>query len=261
MNKLFLKNGFVSLPKMVDLELLNRLNAIMRPKATRILEAVKDKSMGVGSINGYREVVQRSPDRFDIRFEEEDFEPIWGSEGTISKAVPWMNAVREVLGEECCPSFCGIVFSRPGAPAQQWHIDSPHESTAFSPPHALNVFVALEDISENAGPPEVTAGSHVITNHLNDTRLNSRHLLYQTSLEISPSYLADMGEICETRKSSMDAGDCLIFDDRILHRGLANQSRLERWMAYFSYMRPRKNLGMVSDTHFESDTSIFENLR
>ncbi len=259
MNKLFFKNGFVSMPKMVDLELLNRLNAIMRPKASRILEAVKDKSMGVGSVNGYREVVQRSLGRFDIRFDEQDFETIWGSKGTISKAVPWMNIVREVLGEECRPSFCGIVFSRPGAPAQQWHIDSPHESTCFSPPHALNVFVALEDISESAGPPEIAAESHVITNHLSDARLNSKHLLYQTSLEITPSCLAGVGEICKTRKSSMDAGDCLIFDDRILHRGLANQSRLERWMAYFSYMRPRTNLCMVSDTHFESNASIFGN--
>ena len=166
MKRLFFKDGFVFLPKLVDQELLSRFDSIMRPKVNRILEAVEEKELGIGSINGYREVVQRSPKRFDIRFEEQDFESIWGAGGSVSDAVPWIKIVREVLGEECRPSFSGVVFSRPGAPAQQWHIDSPHESESFNPPHALNVFVALEDISEKAGPPEVAVGSHLITNHL-----------------------------------------------------------------------------------------------
>ena len=258
MKRLFFKDGFVFLPKLVDQELLSRFDSIMRPKVSRVLDAVEEKELGIGSINGYREVVQRSPKRFDIRFEEQDFESIWGAGGSVSDAVPWIKIVREVLGEECRPSFSGVVFSRPGAPAQQWHIDSPHESESFNPPHALNVFVALEDISEKAGPPEVAVGSHVITNHLSNEHLNSKHLLYQTSLEIIPSYLTKAGEIPKTRKSSMSAGDCLIFDDRILHRGLANHSGSDRWMAYFSYMRPRPNLSRVCDTHFESNTSVFD---
>jgi len=256
--RLFFKDGFVFLPKLVDQELLSRFDSIMRPKVNRVLDAVEEKELGIGSINGYREVVQRSPKRFDIRFEEQDFESIWGAGGSLSDAVPWIKIVREVLGEECRPSFSGVVFSRPGAPAQQWHIDSPHESESFNPPHALNVFVALEDISEKAGPPEVAVGSHVITNHLSNGHLNSKHLLYQTSLEIIPSYLTKAGEIPKTRKSSMSAGDCLIFDDRILHRGLANHSGSDRWMAYFSYMRPRPNLSGVCDTHCESNTSVFD---
>ena len=258
MKRLFFKDGFVFLPKLVDQELLSRFDSIMRPKVNRVLDAVEEKELGIGSINGYREVVQRSPKRFDIRFEEQDFESIWGAGGSVSDAVPWIKIVREVLGEECRPSFSGVVFSRPGAPAQQWHIDSPHESESFNPPHALNVFVALEDISEKAGPPEVAVGSHVITNHLSNGHLNSKHLLYQTSLEIIPSYLTKAGEIPKTRKSSMSAGDCLIFDDRILHRGLANHSGSDRWMAYFSYMRPRPNLRGGCDTHFESNTSVFD---
>lgn len=35
----------------------------------------------------------------------------------------------------------------------------------------------------------------------------------------------------------MTAGDCLIFDDRVLHNGLANASEQERWVAHFSYAR------------------------
>jgi hypothetical protein len=56
----------------------------------------------------------------------------------------------------------------------------------------------------------------------------------------------------------MSAGDCLIFDDRILHRGLANASEQERWVAYFSYRRPRPGLDGVADTHFEASKSLFD---
>ena len=55
----------------------------------------------------------------------------------------------------------------------------------------------------------------------------------------------------------MAAGDCLIFDDRILHRGLANGSQQERWVAYFSYLRPRPGLEQIADTHFEASRSLF----
>ena len=170
--------------------------------------------------------------------------------------VPWIKSSRS-FGEECRPSFSGVVFSRPGAPAQQWHIDSPHESESFNPPIFKRV-CRTRGYFRKSGPPEVAVGSHVITNHLSNEHLNSKHLLYQTSLEIIPSYLTKAGEIPKTRKSSMSAGDCLIFDDRILHRGLANHSGSDRWMAYFSYMRPRPNLCRICDTHFESNTSVFD---
>ena len=56
---------------------------------------------------------------------------------------------------------------------------------------------------------------------------------------------------------AMAAGDCLIFDDRILHRGLANTSQQERWVAYFSYLRPRPGLDEIADTHFEATRSLW----
>ena len=68
-----------------------------------------------------------------------------------------MPLVREALGGDASPSFCGVVFSRPGSPAQQWHIDSPHESDEHLPAHAVNVLLALEDVPLAAGPTEVAA--------------------------------------------------------------------------------------------------------
>ena len=55
---------------------------------------------------------------------------------------------------------------------------------------------------------------------------------------------------------ALRAGDCLLFDDRVLHRGLANGSSDERWVAYFGYRRER-DMALVDETHFEASRSLF----
>jgi ectoine hydroxylase-related dioxygenase (phytanoyl-CoA dioxygenase family) len=52
----------------------------------------------------------------------------------------------------------------------------------------------------------------------------------------------------------MATGSCLIFDDRLLHRGLSNQSNKPRHVAYFAY---RKN-GYTENTHFEASRSVIQ---
>jgi ectoine hydroxylase-related dioxygenase (phytanoyl-CoA dioxygenase family) len=170
--------------------------------------------------------------------------------------------VRAALGPEARPSFCGVVFSRPGSPAQQWHIDSPHEGAEARPAHAVNVLLALTDISLAAGPTEVALGTHRLTNHLQRPWLDRDSLLYQMETEYTPEALSradtNGGAMAKPFVQAMAAGDCLIFDDRILHRGLANRSAGERWVAYFSYLRPRPGLDAIADTHFEASRSLFD---
>jgi ectoine hydroxylase-related dioxygenase (phytanoyl-CoA dioxygenase family) len=152
------------------------------------------------------------------------------------------------------------VFSRPGSPAQHWHIDSPHEAAEERPAHAVNVLLALADIPLAAGPTEVARGTHRLTNHLERPWLNRDHLLYQSETEITPAVLRPTDSVVNALAppavQAMSAGDCLIFDDRILHRGLANASEYERWVAYFSYLRPRPGLDEIADTHFEASKSL-----
>jgi ectoine hydroxylase-related dioxygenase (phytanoyl-CoA dioxygenase family) len=87
-------------------------------------------------------------------------------------------------------------------------------------------------------------------------------LLYQSATEITPAILRqtrqDGDSVQQPSVQAMAAGDCLIFDDRILHRGLANDSGQERWVAYFSYLRPRPGLDEIADTHFEASRSLFD---
>lgn len=259
----FATDGVVLVHGLVNAALLHTINDLMRARAKRVMEALGNKPIGIGSRNGYYELVQRSPGRFDVPLSEQDLMPIWGTQGSIAPEVPWVGFVRSVLGPDARPSFCGVVFSRPGSPAQHWHIDSPHEAAEARPAHAVNVLLALADIPLAAGPTEVARGTHQKTNHLARPWLVRDNLLYQSETEITPAALDRAGQhegagTAQSTVQAMSAGDCLIFDDRILHRGLANTSERERWVAYFSYMRPRPGLDAVADTHFEASKSLFD---
>jgi 1,2-phenylacetyl-CoA epoxidase PaaB subunit len=43
-----------------------------------------------------------------------------------------------------------------------------------------------------------------------------------------------------------------------IHRGLADSSQRERWMAYASYLRPRPGLDGIAGTNFEGTRSLFD---
>ncbi|MFM7275267.1 MAG: phytanoyl-CoA dioxygenase family protein [Gammaproteobacteria bacterium] len=252
----FFREGIVPLP------MLDAMNGVFRERARTVMQALGDRPIGIGSRAGYHELVQRSPGRFDVPFRESDLLPLWGEGGSLSPRVPWRELVHALLGPDARPAFCGVVFSKPGSPAQQWHIDSPHEGPEHRPAHALNVLVALADIPPEAGATELARGSHRLTNHLARPWLVHDELVYQGVSEITPEVLAAPGGdwdpvAARTGTRAMRAGDGVFFDDRILHRGLANGSASERWVAYFSYLRPRPGQEAVADTHFEATRSLF----
>jgi hypothetical protein len=257
----FAAEGVALVRGLVPGSLLGTINAVMRARAMHVMDALGSRPIGIGSRNGYHELVQRSPGRFDVPMREQDLVPIWGAQGSTAPEVPWLGLVRAMLGADARPSFCGVVFSRPGSPAQQWHIDSPHEAAEARPAHAVNVLLALADIPLAAGPTEVARGTHLLTNHLQRPWLDRDSLLYQSETEVTPAILRQTrhgeGAAEQPAVQAMAAGDCLIFDDRILHRGLANASEQERWVAYFSYLRPRPGLDEIADTHFEASKSLF----
>ena len=163
--------------------------------------------------------------------------------------------MRTVLGDDAEHAFSGVVYSDPGSPAQCWHIDSPHVSADHLPPHALNVMVAVHDTPLAMGPTELAKGSHRLTNHLQNPALVSNELVYQHETT-APEQLVTNASVAapEGVASALAAGSCLIFDDRILHRGLGNASASRRSMVYFSYRRA----GYYENTHFEAQRSIHD---
>ena len=101
-------------------------------------------------------------------------------------------------------------MSYPGSLAQDWHNDGPHlfpAGAAFDahcPPHAVNVFVPLVDLTAELGPTELALGTHV-----------------KAEADRLQEWLASAGAAgaCVPLPK---AGDALIFDWRLMHRGTSN---------------------------------------
>lgn len=241
-------DGFVLLHQLCGSELVASLLAVSLRRSQAIRAALGTREIGIGSAAGYVEIVQRSPGRWDVPITPQQF-------GIDDREMPWWPLVTAVLGRDAEPSFSGVVSSEPGSPAQQWHIDSPHEMAEHRPAHAMNVLLALHDTPMAMGPTECARGSHFLTNHLSNPLLVRDQLIYQHA-GTSPASLVSgtRSPVPESVADSLAAGSCLVFDDRLLHRGLANRSDTIRHVAYFSYRKQ----GYCANTHFESQRSVFD---
>lgn len=241
-------DGFVLLPDLCGSTMVQSMLAVSRRIAGEIRDALGDRDIGIGSAAGYVEIVQRSPGRWDVPITPQQF-------GIDDRQMPWWPLIAGTLGDDAEHSFSGVVSSEPGSPAQHWHIDSPHEAVEHRGPHAINVLVALHDIPLQMGPTECARGSHIFTNHLRNPALVPDELVYQHA-STSPELLVQgMGEsTLDCHVEGLSSGSCLVFDDRLLHRGLGNQSDSTRHVAYFSYRKQ----GYAVNTHFESNRSVFQ---
>lgn len=239
-------DGFLLLPPLLNAETVANLLAVSRERLQAIRSALGTKEIGIGSAAGYDEIVQRSPGRWDVPITPQQF-------SVVDQDLPWWGLVSAILGEDAEHSFSGVVSSDPGSPAQHWHTDSPHVAREHLPAHAINVMVALHDIPLAMGPTECARGSHFLSNHLSNTSLVVNELIYQHQSTAPETLVKDTEtEIPEACAQSMVAGSCLIFDDRLLHRGLGNQSDNPRHVAYFAYRKK----GYTENTHFESKRSV-----
>jgi len=241
-------DGFSLLHRLCEPALTEQLLKVSREIQVDVKNTLGKKQIGIGSRAGYQEIVQRSPGRWDIPITPEQF-------AIVHQQMPWWTFITDILGQDAEHAFSGVVSSEPVSPEQHWHIDSPHEATEHLPAHAINVLIALTDLPLAMGPTEFACGSHLLTNHLANPTLVSDQLVYQHA-ETSPVLLVNgtckaTPEYCS---STMSEGSCLIFDDRILHRGMANRSGSTRRIAYFSYRRK----DYLPYTHFESPRSVFD---
>ena len=241
-------DGYLLVEGLCDPEFIAHLLEVSLNRSDQVMSALGAQSIGIGSAAGFDEVVQRSPGRWDVPISPSEF-------GVDERDLPWWPLIAAVLGEDAEHSFSGVVYSDPGSPAQYWHIDSPHVTEDHLPAHALNVMIALHDTPLSMGPTELARGSHRLTNHLQNPALVSDKLVYQHETTAPEQLVAHTGQVVpQGFSSALTAGSCLIFDDRILHRGLGNTSDRRRSMVYFSY----RQKGYSENTHFEAQRSIYD---
>ena len=242
------QDGYLLAEGLCDSKFVAHLLEVSLRHSDQVMSALGTQTIGIGSAAGFDEVVQRSPGRWDIPISPDEF-------GVDDRDLPWWPLIVAVLGEDAEQSFSGVVYSDPGSPAQYWHIDSPHASADHLPPHALNVMVALHNTPLAMGPTELARGSHRLTNHLQNPALVSDELVYQHEATMPEQLVTNTEKaVPEGICSALAAGSCLIFDDRMLHRGLGNTSDSRRSMVYFSY----RQAGYRENTHFEAQRSVYD---
>lgn len=185
----------------------------------------------------FAEIMARDKNRFDFRIDIE--EGPWKTLG--QEKGDWLPYIEAILGQASELTRAGCVLSMPGTGLQYWHSDGVHsgetadcDSDVAAPCHALCVFLPLIDLTEHTGYTEFWAGSH-----------KYGKLLSKKGEQALPGGTHGI----------MSKGDCLIYDYRTIHRGVANTSAGARPVVYFLYTRQGYN--WVEDQNF-TEKSVFE---
>ena len=158
----------------------------------------------------FAEYLKRDGGRVDLRFSS-DAAPFDALLRETRTAV--LDVATEALGGSAIALYSGVMAARAnaGGDHQRWHKDGDHENSES--PNALTVFVPLQPLTAANGPTEFRLGSH--------RRRTDAKRLRQEGVAV----------MC-------DAGDALLFDYRVDHRGLANASDEDRLVFFCAFARP-----------------------
>ena len=153
----------------------------------------------------------------------------------------WHRAARAVIGEDAVLHFCGCVTSEPGAIAQSLHVDGEHlardlaRGVAHAPPYAVNVFIPLVDTSLalRNGPTEFLPGTHMAS----AAAQRSAGAAGAAAPAAAPAHML-RGATRGAEAPALRAGDAVLADYRVVHRGLANSSQSARPLLYLTLAAP-----------------------
>ena len=184
-------------------------------------------------------VMRRAAGRYDVALPHDDDEVL--ARLLPDSAAPWLGAVRALLGDRARRVKAGVVFSLPGAPAQPWHADGQHPLAADGAwpeawperPNALCAFLPLVDLDDATGYTTFWPGSH---------RVPQRESLAHDLPTATP---------WATVPGKLAAGDALLYDYSVVHRGEANATEHTlRGIVYLIYA----NEGFVDSGNFAEAT-------
>lgn len=137
------------------------------------------------------------------------------------------GALGELLAGVAAPTAplheLAALVSDPGAPLQPIHPDTPYQPVA----PLYSCFIALQNVTVEMGPTLLLPGTHTA----------EAHRRFKTS----------SGEMLQTTPfigSTLHAGDCAVFDSRLLHAGARNAAT-RRAMLYFTFANPAADLARL----------------
>jgi hypothetical protein len=180
-------------------------------------ESDKTDIMNIGITHGFREIVLRSPGRYEIALKEsskflqiDNMPSLQGLQSFLPSIPSLLNAKSWEDVQICHVS---LVLAMSGSKEQSWHADGGHVDLQHHQPcHCLNIFIPLLDLTSDLGPTELRPGTHYHTRNLVPMMLAAKA---RKTLQAPVAPL-------------LQRGDVLVFDYRLLHRGLANTSQQNR---------------------------------
>jgi hypothetical protein len=196
--------------------------------------------LGLGATNGFREVVMRSPGRYELsllNLEPHEIEKVSNTPISIPDTGSILETLKPLLprllgkkddsstSSTASMKLChlSLLVATPGSTDQGWHADGGHISVLeHLPCHCFNIFIPLHDIPLKMGPTEFRPGGHFLTRNL------------------APMMLA--AKCRKTLRSPvwppLKLGDVSLFDYRVLHRGRANKTLQNRHVLVLTFCEP-----------------------
>jgi len=193
-----------------------------------------------GIQHGFREIVMRSPGRYELSLLHFDRKQTTDHDDeiddnnnnnnnqtktsfdafplgdNISRLVePLKSLLPRLVGpnyathDELKLCHLSLLIATPGSSDQSWHADGGHANVSkHLPCHCFNVFFPLQDTPRVLGPTELRPASHFLTRNLGPMMLAAR---CRKALK-APVW------------PELAFGDAIVLDYRVLHRGRANLS-------------------------------------
>lgn len=166
----------------------------------------------------FAEVVHRSRRRYDLRLDLRRTPPTAPWEALGHAAAAWSTPVLAAAGiDELEPAVHGLITSLPGAANQRFHSDGARGS--------YNVIVPLVDTAEARIGTEFWPRSHEDLS----AAAEAQALLEQPAEAAEAAVQASRREVVQPR---LRAGELLLYDYRVIHRGPANAGPSSRAIFY-----------------------------
>ena len=168
----------------------------------------------------FEEVRRRGSRRYDLVVSPDGEAPgvaAWAD--ALEEALSWGRAVVSAAtgceADQVRTLFSGCVASLPGADDQGLHADG-------GAPGLFNVFMPLVPLPDDAtGPTQFAPGTH-----------RDRSRASRTAASEGAAVWAMADDALLASPTPLEAGDLVIFDYRVLHRGLANRGTSFRPVLY-----------------------------
>lgn len=186
--------------------------------------------LGLGAKHGFREIVMRSPGRYELSL-------LHCPQDEIPSISCFLKPLESLLGKLLCStntySSCSdkdlklchlsLLVATPGSSEQKWHADGSHVSISeHLPCHCYNVFIPLQDVPLQLGPTEFRPQGHFLTRNLGPMLLTAK---CRKTLRPPVCFPWTMRDV-------------VLFDYRILHRGKANNQNYNRMVLVMTFSEP-----------------------